>query len=96
MQGPATTEPNSASGLIPARIVAARVAHRYVVELEFEDGSRVAVDFSEYIRPGTVTGALADPAVFSAVRVGPRGRSLEWPGEVDFCADALRLRAHAT
>jgi len=81
--------------LIPARIRAARVRSGGVVELEFADGFRGSVDFAESIQKGTATAALADPAVFSALRIGPGGRSLEWPGEVDFCADALRLRARA-
>jgi hypothetical protein len=41
-----------------------------------------------------VFAALANPAVFRQVMVGERGRSLEWPGEIDFCADALWLEAH--
>jgi hypothetical protein len=28
------------------------------------------------------------------VHVGERGRSIEWPGEIDFCADALWFEAH--
>ena len=35
-----------------------------------------------------------DPAVFTQVHVGERGRSLEWPGEIDFCADALWFEIH--
>jgi len=27
-------------------------------------------------------------------KIGERGRSLEWPGEIDFCADALWFEAH--
>jgi len=38
--------------------------------------------------------ALADPKVFAQVKVGERGRSLEWPGEIDFCADALWFETH--
>ncbi len=93
MQGPAAAEPHLAAGLIPARIVAARLLDGFVIELEFADGFRGSVDFGDSIRPGTVSAALGDPAAFAAVRVGPRGRSLEWPGDIDFCADALRLRA---
>jgi len=26
--------------------------------------------------------------------VGERGRSLEWPGDIDFCADALWFETH--
>ena len=41
-----------------------------------------------------VFAVLADPAIFTRVRIGERGRSLEWPGELDFCADALWFEAH--
>jgi len=93
MQSTADTESDPAAGLIPARIVAARVRDGYTVALEFADGFRGSVDFGESIRSDRVTAALRDPAAFSSVRIGPRGRSLEWPGDIDFCADALRLRA---
>jgi hypothetical protein len=35
--------------------------------------------------------ALADKAVFSAVKVAHDGIAIEFPGEIDFCADALRI-----
>jgi hypothetical protein len=50
-------------------------------------------DFDRVVGRG-VFATLADPAVFAQVRVGERGRSPEWPGEIDFCADALWFVAH--
>ncbi len=41
-----------------------------------------------------VFAAFRDPAFFSRVRVGDHGRSLDWPGELDFCADALWFEAN--
>lgn len=41
-----------------------------------------------------VFAAFADPAFFAQVTVGDRGRSLEWPGEIDMCADALWFENH--
>ena len=38
--------------------------------------------------------ALRDPAFLAQVRVGDHGRSLEWPGELDLCTDALWFEAH--
>ena len=38
--------------------------------------------------------AFRDPAFFAQVRVGGHGRSLEWQGELDLCADALWFEAH--
>jgi hypothetical protein len=41
-----------------------------------------------------VFAPLADPAFFIRVRIGGSDRSLEWPGELDFCADALWFDVH--
>jgi hypothetical protein len=41
-----------------------------------------------------VFAAFADPAFFVQVSVGERGRSLEWPEEIDLCADALWFETH--
>jgi len=41
-----------------------------------------------------VFAAIADPAIFAQVRVGERERNLEWPGELDCCADALWFETH--
>lgn len=32
--------------------------------------------------------------LFARASVGERGRSLVWPGEIDFCADALWFDVH--
>jgi hypothetical protein len=63
--------------------------------VEFDDGFVGRVDLSSLARPGSVTAAFAEPAFFGKVRLGPRGRSLEWPGDIDLCADSLRARADA-
>ncbi|HUY34650.1 MAG TPA: DUF2442 domain-containing protein [Pirellulales bacterium] len=62
--------------------------------LLYRDGGRVTVDFNEIIGRGGVFAKLADPAFFRQVLPGPRGRSIEWPEGIDFCADALWLEAH--
>jgi len=62
--------------------------------LLYREGGRVTVDFNEVIGRGGVFARLADPTFFSEVALGPRGRSIEWPGGIDFCADALWLEAH--
>lgn len=48
--------------------------------------------FDHLVGKGVFT-ALVDPAMFAQVRAGERGRSLEWPGEGDFCADASWFEA---
>jgi len=65
----------------------------HTVTVTWANGETTANSFRHLIGNG-VFAALADPAIFSQVHVGERGRSLEWPGELDFCADALWFETH--
>lgn len=60
------------------------------LRLAFGDGAIVIVGFGDTAARGGVFAPLADPDFFARVRVGEGGRYLEWPGGLDFCADALR------
>lgn len=79
------------------RITSADMLPGYRLRLRFADGVEGVVDFSALVARGGVYAAIA--AAPDAVRIGARGRSVEWPagdGEVvDFCADALRLEVMA-
>ena len=77
--------------------IVSAVAHAgFAVRLEYSDGVVIDVDFKPVIARGGVFERLSDPDVFRQVRVGERGRYIEWPGELDFCADALRAIASVT
>jgi hypothetical protein len=65
----------------------------YHLRLVYEGGSEVVVDFAPIVSEAGVFAPLADPALFAQVSLGDRGRSICWPGEIDFCADALWLQA---
>ena len=52
------------------------------------------VDHFDHLVGKGVFAAVADLAIFAQVHVGERGRSLEWPGEIDCCADALWFETH--
>ena len=65
----------------------------HTVTLTWANGATTINGFRHLAGKG-VFAALADPVVFTQVRVGARGRSLEWPDEIDFCADALWFEAH--
>jgi hypothetical protein len=65
----------------------------YSVTLTWANGETTVNRFDHLVGKG-VLAAVTDPAVFTQVRVGERGRSLEWPGEIDFCADALWFETH--
>jgi hypothetical protein len=59
------------------------------LRLTYADGSTVEIDFAPLIQQGGVYTPLADPAFFAQVGIGAGGRFIEWPGGLDFCADAL-------
>jgi len=63
------------------------------VTLSWANGATTLSHFSHLVGRG-VFAPLADRSVFAQVKIGPRGRSLEWPGDIDFCADALWFDAH--
>jgi hypothetical protein len=71
------------------RIVAVEALSGYRLKLRYDDG--VAGEISLiHLLDKPVFQPLRDPSLFSQVKVR-RGRALEWPGEVDLCADALYL-----
>jgi hypothetical protein len=78
-----------------ANIITAAVADpkTYSVTVTWANGEKTVNRFDHLVGKG-VLAAIADPTIFAQVRVGERGRSLEWPGEIDFCADALWFETH--
>ncbi len=71
-------------------ITTAKALAGYRLELQFESGESGVVDLSEYVGRG-VCAAWEKPGVFEQVTVTADG-AVEWPGEIDFCPDALYLR----
>lgn len=74
-----------------ARITSLTALSGSRLSLGFADGSSGTLDLAPLIARGGVFARLADPAEFAKAAIGPSGRSVEWPGEIDLCADALRL-----
>jgi hypothetical protein len=65
----------------------------FILALRFDDGFTGTVDFKPVIKKGGVFKDLGDPRFFAQVTIGERGRSVVWPGDIDFDADALYLTA---
>jgi hypothetical protein len=65
----------------------------YSVRLRWASGAETVATFAHLVGKG-VFASLADQAFFSKAAVGARGRTLTWPGDIDFCADALWFEAH--
>jgi hypothetical protein len=64
------------------------------LRLLYAHGGVVEKDFAPVIAIGSAFTALSDPDFFTQAKIGAGGRTLEWPGELDFCADALWFEAH--
>lgn len=72
------------------RITTARPLPNFQLELQFDNGETGVVDLSSFAGRG-VCAAWNTPGVFEQVSVTDEG-AVEWPGEIDFCPDALYLR----
>jgi hypothetical protein len=73
------------------KILACKVLDNYRVWLRFADGVEGEADFSKHAGKGVFV-PWADYTFFRQASVGEEGRTLTWPGELDFCADALWLQ----
>lgn len=65
-----------------------QVGHK--LKLRFHDGVEGVVDLSAEVGKG-IFEAWRDERHFASVKLARGGRALEWPGEIDLCADALYL-----
>jgi hypothetical protein len=64
-----------------------------VLKVTYDNGRTVTYDVTPLIQRGDMFAHLSDKNKFQEVAIGPRGRSLVWPGELDLCADAIWLKA---
>ena len=77
-----------------AVIRAAKALPDLSVEITWECDEVSVVSLRETIAKGGVFAPLINPELFAQVEVGEGGRWLQWPGEVDICADAIWSQAH--
>jgi hypothetical protein len=67
----------------------------YRVNVVWADEKAMTVDLSTVVKDGGVFAPLRDKDLFATVRIGERGRTLEWPDPrtnrafIDFDADVL-------
>jgi len=60
------------------------------LELRFDNGESGLVDLSDFVGRG-VFAAWQQPGLFEQVSITSNG-TVQWPGELDMCPDALYLR----
>lgn len=73
------------------RIASIQAVSDATLALRWADGTTSIVDFRRIIEQGGVFAPLADPLFFALATVDLSGRFIAWPGELDFCADALYI-----
>ena len=67
-------------------------ATNYSINITYSDNVVITADFKELLEKGMMT-LLKNPAVFSQVQIGNKGRFIVWQEQdIDFCADSLRLK----
>lgn len=62
------------------------------LRLTYSDGKVILYDFEPLIQIGGLFRQLKDQAYFEKVTIGGQGRYIEFPNELDFCADSLRIK----
>jgi hypothetical protein len=72
----------------------AKVLQDLALEITWKDGEVSVVSLHETVAKGGVFEPLGDPEMFAKVELGEGGRWLQWPSEVDICADDLWYQAH--
>jgi len=67
-------------------------ADNHSIKIIYNDDAVITADFTDLLEKGVIK-KLKNPAVFSQVRIGNKGRSIIWQEQdIDFCADSLRLK----
>ena len=75
-------------------ITTVRVEPNFKLSLTYSDGRTIVSDIQALIKRGGVFAKLSDPKLFAQVQIGNKGRSIQWSGEIDLCADALWLESN--
>jgi 5-carboxymethyl-2-hydroxymuconate isomerase len=66
----------------------------YTIKITYTDNVVVNADFKDLLNKGVMT-VLKNPEVFKQASIDSKGRAIAWKAQdIDFCADALRLKYH--
>lgn len=64
-------------------VVSVRLVHDFVVDLEFDDGTKRRVDLDRFLRGPVFEPLRANPALFRQVRVDEEAGTIVWPNGAD-------------
>ena len=76
----------------PPRIDEVSALEPGVLKICWSTGEKLLAHIGDWIERFEVLAPLSDASIFSQVRVGWYGHSVEWPGEIDLGADQLYER----
>ena len=76
------------------KITKIEILEDYKINLNFDDSTTLVFDLKNYFHKGSVFQILKKKHYFNDAKISKDGRSLEFPYELDFCADSLWLKAH--
>ncbi len=74
-------------------VVATEYRGGYKIELQFEDGEKGIVDFSNYLQKGGVFSSFEDLNFFKSFSVNIEAGTLIWPNEIDVAPESLYSKA---
>jgi hypothetical protein len=74
-------------------VIGATYRGDYLIEIEFDDGSRGLVDFSKYLQRSGVFERFRDLAYFRRFVVNEDAGTLTWGNEVDIAPETLYAEA---
>ncbi|MDQ4124497.1 MAG: DUF2442 domain-containing protein [Actinomycetota bacterium] len=64
-------------------VTSVRLVGGFVVDLEFEDGTKRRVDLDRFLWGPMFDSIRADPVLFRQVRVDPEAGTIVWPNGAD-------------
>ncbi len=70
------------------KVISVKPLENYLLEIEFADGLRKAIDIKPFIGKG-ISAALKDESYFRQVTLEDGG-GIAWPNGYDFCPNFLR------
>lgn len=75
------------------RIVGVRVLSRYIVELDFQDGTTRVIDLEAHLWGDMFEPLVADYSMFLSVTVDPEAATIVWPNGADLSPRMLYQQA---
>ena len=74
-------------------VIAAVYKGGYSIEVEFDDGRRGTIDFSNYVEKGGVFNRFKDMDFFRRFTVNEETNTLTWDDEIDIAPETLYAEA---